>query len=82
MSDYNSCTSISPECPVEATIYGYYPNLGVNVFFCVFFAVCMIIQIYQGIRWKTWTYLVALGLGCFSEAIGKTFNCTPIENTC
>ena len=73
MSDpYINCESISPECPVEATIYGYYPDLGANAFFCVIFGVCLAVQIYQGIRWKTWTFLVALGLGCLSESIGKT----------
>ena len=72
MSDpYADCVNITPDCPVEQTIYGYYPNLGANAFFCAFFGVCMIAQIYQGIRYKTWTFLVALGLGCLSEAIGK-----------
>lgn len=66
---YN-CMSVSAECPVEATIYGYYPNLGANTFFCVFFALCCIVQTFQGIKFKTWTFMAALSLSCFTECIG------------
>ncbi|KAF2269699.1 sphingoid long-chain base transporter RSB1 [Lojkania enalia] len=65
-----SCVAVTPECPVEATLYGYYPSIGANGFFAGFFAVCMIIHLIQGIRYKTWTYMIALGLGCLGEAIG------------
>lgn len=65
-----NCTNVSEYCPVDLTIYGYYPNLGANAFFCAFFALCLGIQLVLGIRYKTWTYLVALGFGCLGEAIG------------
>lgn len=64
------CLNVSPECPVEATIYGYYPNLGANAFFVAFFALCFFIQTGLGLRYKTWTYLVAMFFGCFAEALG------------
>lgn len=33
MSDPTAnCTSVSPQCPVDQTIYGYTPNLGANAF--------------------------------------------------
>ncbi|CAF9942381.1 MAG: hypothetical protein ALECFALPRED_009719 [Alectoria fallacina] len=66
----NNCTSVSIYCPAEFTIYGYYPNLGANAFFCAFFALCLGIQFVFGIRYKTWTYMIALVLGTLAEAIG------------
>lgn len=65
-----NCTSVSIYCPVEFTIYAYYPSLGANAFFCAFFALCLAIQFVLGIRFKTWTYLIAMGFGCLGEAIG------------
>ena len=65
-----NCTAVSIYCPVEFTIYGYYPSLGANAFFCAFFALCLGFQFVLGIRYKTWTYLIAMVLGSFAEAIG------------
>ena len=67
-----NCTDVSIYCPVDFTIYGYAPNLGANAFFCALFAICLAIQIFLGIRYKTWTYLVALFFGCLAEAIGMS----------
>lgn len=64
------CKSVSPECPVEGTLYGYAPNLGANAFFAAFFGLALVLQLYLGIRYKTWTYMIAVGLGCLAETIG------------
>ncbi|EMD60833.1 hypothetical protein COCSADRAFT_192685 [Bipolaris sorokiniana ND90Pr] len=65
------CTEVGlPGCEVENTIYGYYPNLGANVFFAAYFGLAFVFQIYFGIRYKTWTYMIALGCGCLAECIG------------
>jgi hypothetical protein len=64
------CSSVTPECPVEGTIYGYTPNLIANAFFAGFFGLALMIQLYFGIRYKTWTYMIAVGLGCLAECIG------------
>lgn len=64
------CTKVTPECPVEGTIYGYYPSLGANAFFCAFFGIALVAQLIQGIRWRTWTFMIALSLGALAEAIG------------
>jgi hypothetical protein len=64
------CSSVTPECPVEGTIYGYTPNLIANAFFAGFFGLALLIQLYFGIRYKTWTYMIAVGLGCLAECIG------------
>ncbi|KAL6710144.1 hypothetical protein ACN47E_009935 [Coniothyrium glycines] len=64
------CVEVGPDCPVEDTLYGYYPSIGANGFFAAFFGLCLIIQIALGIRYKTWTFMIALGLGCVGELIG------------
>jgi hypothetical protein len=57
-------------CTLDGTLYGYYPSLGANAFFAAFFAVCFVWQLFCGIRYKTWTYMIALCLGCVGEAVG------------
>jgi hypothetical protein len=54
----DTCTNIAPPlCTIGGTIYGYYPNLGVNAFFAAFFGICLIIQLGLGIRYKTYTFM-------------------------
>ncbi|KAI1045735.1 hypothetical protein LB505_009303 [Fusarium chuoi] len=49
------CDKISPDCPLEDTIYGYVPNMGGNAFFGVVFGICTLIQVYFLIRyWRLW----------------------------
>lgn len=64
------CTEITPECPVELTTYGYYPDLTVNSFFIALFGLCLLGQLVLGTTRRTWTFLVVLSLGCFGEAVG------------
>ncbi len=56
----NFCVSVGPDCPVEGTLYGYYPSLGANAFFAAFFGLCLVANLVLGIRFKTWTYMVSL----------------------
>lgn len=67
---FASCETITTSCPVEATVYGYLPNLGGNIFFLAFFGILLVIQACQGIVYKTWTWLVLIGIGLFLEVIG------------
>ena len=64
------CLNVSPDCPVSETVYGYYPTLGGNAFFCAVFALGLIANVVLGIKYRTWTYMIALGVGCLGEAIG------------
>ena len=66
----SECSQVSTFCPVEATVYGYYPNLGANVFFCASFAGFTVAQLVFGIRYKTWTWMIATVVGCAMESIG------------
>jgi hypothetical protein len=66
----HTCTGITDYCPVEVSIYGYYPNLAANAFFLGFFGLFALINLGLGVRYKTWSYMVALTLGCVCAAIG------------
>ncbi|KAL8937646.1 MAG: hypothetical protein Q9211_003580 [Gyalolechia sp. 1 TL-2023] len=68
--NYDNCTQVTDYCVVEATIYGYRPNLGANIFLLVIFAVFGVIQMVQGLRWRTWTFMIAMALGSLTEVIG------------
>jgi len=64
------CTEVTPECPVEYTTYGYYPNLGGNVFLLVVFAICFFAQIAIGWKTKVRAFTTVVAIGCGLEAIG------------
>ncbi|KAK0120004.1 hypothetical protein ONS95_011422 [Cadophora gregata] len=57
-------------CPVSSSVYGYYPNKPVTLILVVLFGLSMIAHIVQGLRSRSWTFLVALGIGCFGESVG------------
>ncbi|KAK5194707.1 hypothetical protein LTR72_006020 [Exophiala xenobiotica] len=67
---FRFCTDVTPQCPVEHTIYGYYPSIGANAFFTIFFLMAAVLQLYAGIRYKTWTYLLAMFVGSLDQGIG------------
>ncbi|KAI1209820.1 RTA1-domain-containing protein [Annulohypoxylon truncatum] len=67
---YRLCTEVSPVCPVEATVLGYYPNLGVNAFLAAAFGLCVIGLVTTGIWKRTWGYSAALTAGCILEFAG------------
>lgn len=70
MASYDTCTHITPQCPVSATTYGYYPNLPGNIILCVVYGLCAIIQLGLSIKGRTWTWLIALFIGCGLECAG------------
>lgn len=66
----STCNSVTPQCPIEGTLYGYAPSIPANAFFASFFGLALVCQLYLGVRHKTWTYLIAVGLGCLAECVG------------
>ena len=64
------CTEVTPDCPVEGTIYGYYPTIGWNAAFAGFFTLTLVVNIVLGMRYRTWTYGIAMSLGCIGETVG------------
>lgn len=66
--DWRECTFDT--CNIEQSIFQYRPSLPANAFFIAIFGVSMIIHLYQGYRWKQWTFSALFSLGCASEMIG------------
>src|SRR4051794_22073974 len=57
-------------CEVEWSVLAYQPSLGASGAFIALFGLAMIAHIVQGIRWKTWSFMVCMVLGCIDEIIG------------
>ncbi|KAJ5983217.1 hypothetical protein N7481_005316 [Penicillium waksmanii] len=66
----SECTEVTPDCPVEGTIYGYAPNAVASYAFCIIFAICALVQVIQMLKWRTWSFGVAMFLGSISEVAG------------
>lgn len=67
---FDSCTEVSLLCPVEATVLGYYPNLGSGIFFSIAFGMCMIAAGVLGVWKRTWTFGAAITVGLLLEMLG------------
>ena len=73
MSDSDaSCNEVSDLCPVEATLYGYRPNIAVNAALAIIFAICLLVQLGSicFFRVRTWSYTVPLAIGALIEVLG------------
>lgn len=70
MGSVNNCTDVGPGCPVELSIYGYYPSLAANTTFLCLFGVGLGVSLGLGLWYKTWFYSIAVSLGCLTEIIG------------
>lgn len=57
-------------CPVELSIYGYRPSLPASSTLIALYALCLVIQIFLGWRYKTWGFMAAMVLGCIDEILG------------
>lgn len=57
-------------CPVELSLYNYQPKLAASGCFIAFFAITMMIHIFQGIKYKTWSFLFCVVVGCICEILG------------
>lgn len=65
------CSSVSEECPVTNTFYGYAPSYPPNAILLALFGVALIIHTAQGVYFRTWGILVAFSFGCLCEVIGN-----------
>ncbi|CAG8975696.1 hypothetical protein HYALB_00007900 [Hymenoscyphus albidus] len=67
-SKYADCTLET--CPLSASVYGYLPNKAANYFFLVAFGLSCLAHFFQGARSRSWTFMLAFGVGAFGEAVG------------
>ena len=65
-----ACTEVTPQCPVEGTIYGYKPDFATTIAFCAIFGLCSLVHFVQMIRWRLWSFGIAVLLGSSTEVIG------------
>jgi len=70
MSARHLCTEVTPECPVEFTTYGYYPNLPGNIILLVVFSVCALLHLGLGIKYKLRAFGSVTTISCAMEAAG------------
>ncbi|KAM0430156.1 hypothetical protein ACHAPT_006164 [Fusarium lateritium] len=69
---YDNCDDISDRCKVEFTIYGAELSAAAAIFFWIAFAALFLVQIFFGIRARTWSYMIWLALGTLLEVLGYT----------
>lgn len=67
---FDTCSQVTPLCPVEVTTYGDYFNLGASAFYTAFFALCLIAQVAICAKWRTWSFSIFLGIGTAFEVMG------------
>ena len=68
MSAFDTCTLDT--CPIEASIFDYRPSLAANAAFIALFGISMVVQIAEGVRWKTKAFTSCMVCGCITEMIG------------
>ncbi|PLB47686.1 putative RTA1 domain protein [Aspergillus steynii IBT 23096] len=57
-------------CPMELANIEYVPNLAGNIFFVAIFGLVLAFQLGFGIKYKTWSYMIAMIGGLALEIIG------------
>ena len=70
---FKFCTEVSAQCPVAATTLGYYPNLGINIFFAVGFGIAtlaLLVVLAAGRVPRTWAYSCFIAAGAALELAG------------
>lgn len=70
----NETTAFTPctlqTCSLDESTIGYQPNVGANVFYLAIFAITLIVNIFFGIRYRTWSFLAAMAFGSILEVVG------------
>jgi hypothetical protein len=57
-------------CPVSTSVYGYLPNKPINIIFVALFTLSFLAHLFQGLKTRSWTFVIAFGIGTFAEAAG------------
>jgi hypothetical protein len=57
-------------CPLQSSILQYQPSIPGNGVIIGVFALAMLIHIIQGIRWRSWDFMICVVIGCIDEIIG------------
>jgi RTA1 like protein len=57
-------------CSVLTSVLRYRPSLAANAIFVALFGLSFVVHAVQGVRWRTWAFMVAMLLGCAVEMVG------------
>lgn len=57
-------------CPIEASILQYQPSIPGNAVIAALFGVSMLIHLAQGLKWRQWSFMICMILGCLDQIIG------------
>ncbi|KAF4233393.1 hypothetical protein CNMCM8980_000407 [Aspergillus fumigatiaffinis] len=57
-------------CPLDWALVRYMPSLPGNALYLVLFLIMLLVQIYQGLRSRTWSYLACMTGGLLLEVVG------------
>lgn len=71
MARQDTCTQVTPSCPVSATTLGYYPNKPLNIFLCAAFGIAALLTLIFGVWKKTWSYMAFIVAGSVLELAGR-----------
>jgi hypothetical protein len=67
---FSNCDEVNALCPVEASVYGDYFNLGGTIFYTVFYAILLIYTTVIGIWSRTRSFTIFLVAGIILELLG------------
>jgi hypothetical protein len=70
MSSFKNCTSVSLACPIDATTYGYRPELGPNLALLAVFGSVIVCQLALVFIYRLWSYSLIIASGCVLELVG------------
>jgi hypothetical protein len=65
-----TCKQIGPGCPSDGSALGYAPNMAASVIFMGIFGLSLVGHIVLGLKYKTWSFLIAMILGSSAEVVG------------
>lgn len=57
-------------CPIENTAQGYVPSKAGNLLFVVIFGLCILPQLFFGVRRRTWGFMIGMIGGLILELVG------------
>ncbi|RPA97967.1 RTA1-domain-containing protein [Choiromyces venosus 120613-1] len=57
-------------CPLQASFWDYRPSLALNCLLIALFGLSLLSHIGQGIKYKTWGFLISMFFGCIAEIVG------------
>lgn len=66
----NNANCTLSACPIDTTVYGYRPTLAGSGVAIALYTIAILINIFLGVRHKTWGFMAAMILGCVDEILG------------